>query len=107
MTKSRIVDRLIGKIAERESYQPFVIRALDRHTVRAAGIAGEIVLVALTRRVCDAYGAHRELVRIERVNRMVDGGSKRKCRQYSYEFKNKNAISTTGKIVRACGGAGT
>src|SRR6266487_491249 len=107
MTESRIVDRLRSKVTEHESYQPFIVLVPDRDTVRAAGIAGEIVLIALTRRVCDAYGTRRELVRINLVDRMVDGRSKGKRRQHGAELNDENAITGSGKIVCACGGAGT
>src|SRR6266571_4441548 len=107
MTESRIVDRLRSKVTEHESYQPFIVLVPDRDTVRAAGIAGEIVLIALTRRVCDAYGPRRELVQINLVDRMVDGRSKGKRRQHGVELNDENAVAASGKIVGACGGAGT
>src|SRR5713226_2353500 len=99
MSESRIVDCLASEITELKSYQPFIIRALDRHTVRAASISREIVLILVTIAVCDGYGARRELVRIKRVDRMVDGRSKTKRRQHRHESNDENAVAGAGKIV--------
>src|SRR6266487_2098203 len=38
---------------------------------------------------------------------MVDGGSKGKRRQHGVELNDENAVAASGKIVGACGGAGT
>ena len=82
MSESRIVDWPASRITELKYYQPFIIDVLDRHTVRAAGIAGEIVLILVTIAVCNGYSARRELVRVKRVDRMIDGRSKGERRQH-------------------------
>jgi hypothetical protein len=46
--------------------------------MRAASTSREIVLIRFTVAVCDGYGARRELVRIKRIDRMVDGRSESK-----------------------------
>src|SRR5882724_12919764 len=110
MTESGSVDRLSSKVAERQSYQPFIILVLDRHTVWAAGAPREIVLNALTAisRVLDAYGARgfrgtrRELFRIKRVNCMDDGHSKTEPGvQNALEMNDETAVAE--EFVRVCG----
>jgi len=97
MTESRIVDRLGSKVAERESYQPFIIGVPNRHTVRAASASREIVLIASIGgigRVLDAYGARGELVRIKRkwIGWMAHSHSKSKRRQHDVEMNGELAV---------------
>src|SRR5712692_2700310 len=103
MSESRIVDWLASEITELKSYQPFIIYALNWHTVRAVGTSREIVLILVTIAVCDGYGARRELVRIKRVDRMVDGHSKRERRQHRDESNGETAVAAKVEGV-CCGG---
>src|SRR3981189_2510572 len=107
MTESWSVGRRKARVLEAQSYQPFIIDVVGGHTVRAALIAREIVFIALTsiKRVFHAYGARREHVRIEPVDRMVDGHSKIKGRQHGTEFNDEFAVPE--KFVGACGVGGT
>src|SRR6266571_4437932 len=105
MAESRIVDRLGSKVAERESYQPFIIGVPYRHTVRAASTSREIVLIARISgigRVLDAYGARRELVRIKRkwIGWMADSHSKSKRRQHGFEMNGE--LAAIGEEVGVC-----
>src|SRR5258708_27703872 len=107
MTESGSADRIGrgNKITEPEHYQPFIIRVLHRHTVRAGShsrIPGEIVFIATTaipRRIWDAYGARRELGKINRVDRVANGHSKTKRRQHCLELNDENPVASPGKIV--------
>ena len=89
------MDRLAVQITERQSYQPFIVRVLHRHAVRAACTARKVVLIASTTisRVGDAYGSRGELVRIERVDRMVDGHSKSERRENRVESNDETTIA--------------
>src|SRR6266849_1997967 len=119
MTESRIVDRLRSrsKVTKNEIYQPFIIGVPDRHTVRAASIAGEIVLIAYTLGICrvtDAHRARRELCRVKhnrvwaraladrcRVGRMALTHPKVKRRQHGDEFNGE--VAAIGEVVGECG----
>src|SRR5437016_11818672 len=102
MTESRVVGCLGGEVTERERYQPLIILVLDRHIVRAASIAREIVLIApkATRHVCDAMRVGRKLIRIQRkrrfrrVVRMADIHSESKCRQHSVKIDDESTVVT-------------
>src|SRR2546426_4326939 len=95
MTESRIVYCLQSIVSKREGYQPLIIRVLHRHAVRAASIACKVVLIALTAisRVGDAHGSRRELVGIERIDRMVHGHSKSERRENRIETNDETAVA--------------
>src|SRR5215471_17614739 len=108
MSESRIVVLcLASKITELDVYQPLIVLALDRHTVRAASTSRKIVLILFTITVRNCYGTSRKLARIKRVDRMVDGRSQSKRRQHCNECHGENPVTSSGKIVGVCGDAGT
>src|SRR6266852_787952 len=106
MTESRIVDRLRSrsKVTKNEIYQPFIIGVPDRHTVRAASIAGEIVLIAYTLGICRVKQNRvwaRALADRCRVGRMALTHPKVKRRQHGDEFNGE--VAAIGEVVGECG----
>src|ERR1700680_4306629 len=104
MTESGRVGYLKGIVSEREGYQPFIIGALDRHTVWAERHSREIVFIGSTSRVCYGFGAGREFGRrINWIDRVVEGYSESKRPHHGFELNDENAVTGTGKVVGACG----